>query len=125
VNLRWTQVDLDRRVLNIQSAGNFKTKKGKRRTVPLHSVAVMLLRKKEQESEDFVFTLNGQRLYEDWITRHFKRCVRKANVKDKRIHFHSLGHSSSVTTQVYSHLLADQMHETVERIPMSLDSQAW
>ena len=147
VNLRWTQVDLERRLLNIQSAGNFKTKKGKRRTVPLHSCAVMILKKKLGESDEFVFTLNGKKLYEDWITRLFKRYVRKGNVKDKRIHFHSLrhsfaswlvqhgsslyevqkllGHSSSVTTQVYSHLLADQMHETVERIPMSLDSQAW
>jgi integrase len=98
VNLRWTQVDLDRRVLNIQSAGNFKTKKGKRRTVPLHSVALMLLRKKAQESEDFVFTLNGHRLYEDWITRLFKRYVRKANVKDKRIHFHSLRHYAESRT---------------------------
>ena len=35
-----------------------------------------------------------------------------------------LGHSSSVTTQVYSDLLADQMHETVERIPMSLNPKA-
>jgi len=144
VNLRWVDVDMDRGVINIQSSPRFKTKQGKRRTIPLNSTGHELLRtKRERQAGEYVFTLDGGRISGDWVSHLFKRYVRKAELTDDRVHFHSvrhsfaswlvqggatlyevqklLGHSSSKVTEIYSHLQPEQMHATVNRIVVSMN----
>jgi site-specific recombinase XerD len=118
----------NRGVIHIQSSPRFKTKQGKQRTIPLNSTALELLRgKRERQAGEYVFTLDGNgRISCDWVSHLFKRYVRKANLADDRVHFHSvrhsfaswlvqggatlyevqklLGHSSSKVTEIYSHL---------------------
>jgi integrase len=143
LNLRWLDVDMERGIINIQSSPRFKTKHGKRRTIPLNSTALEILRKKmEHPGGEYVFTLDGARISGDWVSHLFKRYVRNAELADDRIHFHSirhsfaswlvqggatlyevqklLGHSSSKVTEVYSHLQPEHLHATVERIPLLL-----
>jgi len=43
INLRWQDVDLHRKLIHIQGNSTFKTKKGKRRTIPISNVAYHLL----------------------------------------------------------------------------------
>jgi len=145
VNLRWVDVDMERGVIHIQSSPRFKTKQGKQRTIPLNSTALELLRaKRKRQAGEYVFTLDGNgRISCDWVSHLFKRYVRKANLADDRVHFHSvrhsfaswlvqggatlyevqklLGHSSSKVTEIYSHLQPEQMHATVNRIVISMN----
>ncbi len=145
LNLRWGQVDLANRVVHVQSTGTFKTKQGKRRVIPLSDSALLILHSRVGSSPSpYVFSLNGKKIFDDWVTRLFKRYVRMARLGDDRLHFHSvrhsfaswlvqggvslfeiqklLGHSNISVTQVYAHLAPSQLHETVNRIQIDLHS---
>jgi integrase len=43
LNLTWQMVDLQRRFLHIESGGDFWTKGGKKRTIPLNELALRVL----------------------------------------------------------------------------------
>ena len=144
VNLRWQDVDLQRRIINVQSSLTFKTKQGRRRTIPLSETAFYLLSAKHSKSADeLVFTLNGKKIFDEWLTHAFKNAVYEAKLRKDELHFHSLrhtfaswlvqdgvslfevqkllGHSSSRVTEIYSHLQPEQMHSTVNRIDLQLN----
>jgi len=144
VNLRWREVDLTRKVIHIQSDPTFRTKHGKRRTIPLGDVAAHLLLSRHGRSvSEYVFTLNDRKIAEGWVSHKFKYYVYEARLNDDRLHFHSLrhtfaswlvqdgvslyevqkllGHSSIAVTQVYSHLQPEQMHETVNRLKIEMN----
>jgi integrase len=143
LNLRWTDVDMKRRVVLIQSNPNFKTKLGRRRVVPLSEAAMRVLEGRPGEhSEGLIFTLNSAPILPSWAQHLFKRAVRRGGLDD-RLHFHSLrhtfaswlvqggatlyevqrllGHSSPKVTEIYSHLQPEQLHGTVNRIELHLD----
>ncbi len=143
-NLRWQDVDLSRKLLTIQSNPTFKTKSGKRRTIPLNETAFYILSARHgKDTSEYVFSLNGQKISQGWLTHAFKKAVYDGRLKDDRLHFHSLrhtfatwlvqdgvsiyavkellGHSDVKTTQVYSHLQPEQLHSTVNKIHVSLN----
>jgi integrase len=144
INLRWNNVDLQRKLLTIESNPTFLTKSGRRRVIPLNESAYFLLqRKPSKDMSEYVFTLNGKILHADWITHLFKRYVRQANLSNQKMHFHSLrhsfaswlaqdgtsvymikdllGHSDVKTTQIYSHLQPESLHSEVNKISISLN----
>lgn len=144
VNLMWQDVDLSRRVIFIQSSPTFRTKHGKRRTIPMGDAVCCLLMTKFNSNlpSEYVFTFDGRKIAESWISHRFKHFVRKADLP-AGLHFHSLrhtfaswlvqngaslfevqkllGHASSDMTQIYSHLLPERMHQTVNRIRVNLN----
>lgn len=143
VNLRWSDVDLGQRVAHIQSNPTFKTKAGKRRTVPLsEAVYEMLMLRANVSPSEYVFTLNDRPLLANWITHKLKQYVRRLGLNDN-LNFHSLrhtfatwlvqegvsiyevqkllGHSNISVTQVYSHLAASELHGAVNKISVSLN----
>ena len=146
VNLRWKDVDIGKRTLKIESNASFVSKQGKKRVIPLSDTALLLLQKRLSTSTEYVFTLNGRKIFDEWITHAFKKAVRAARLEDDRIHFHSLrhtfasllvqdgvslyevqrllGHSSIRVTEVYSHLQPEMMHDTVNRIKIDLTGSA-
>ena len=144
VNLIWENVDLNRKLLCIESSPTFRTKAGRMRIIPLNDTALYILKTKQgRDASGYVFTLNGKQIFADWITHLFKRYVRLANLSNQDIHFHSLrhsfaswlaqdgtsvyvikdllGHSDVKTTQIYSHLQLESLHSEVNKISVSIN----
>jgi integrase len=133
INLTWNCVDLENRLIVIESGANFKIKHGKRRVVPLNARAEALLRMLPPGG--LVFQNKGDRLEGSWVTHLFKRYLRKLDFPD-HLRFHSLrhtfatllvnrgvdlyhvqkllGHSSPAVTQIYSHLASGPMRASVD-----------
>ncbi|HYQ87274.1 MAG TPA: tyrosine-type recombinase/integrase [Bacteroidota bacterium] len=142
-NLKWNEVDLPRKLIHIQSTPTFRTKQGKRRTIPINDVAFHLLDGKHAKSVDeHVFTISGNKISDSWLSHKFKYYIHRAKLSNDRLHFHSLrhtfaswlvqdgvslyevqkllGHSNIGVTQVYSHLLPERLHSAVNRISIQL-----
>ncbi len=144
INLRWSDIDLQRKTIAIQSNPTFRTKQGKHRTIPLNETAVYILQQKAKKLfSDYVFTFNGKQINFETLTHKFKDKVILSKLDNQKLHFHSLrhtfaswlvqdgvsiyavkellGHSDVKTTQVYSHLQPEQMHNEVNRIHISMN----
>ncbi|MGH2568201.1 MAG: tyrosine-type recombinase/integrase [Bacteroidota bacterium] len=139
--LLWSDVDLTRRLILVRNSDSFTTKTGKNRTIPMNDELYRLLRLRKEnlriESEFVFHKAKGRPLKPGTVSGRFKKHVRAAGLNDK-LHFHSLrhsfasalvasgvslfavqkllGHTTSKTTEIYSHLLPQQLHEEVERI---------
>jgi len=144
-SLRWPQIDLSRKLINVESSEGFITKSKKCRVIPMNDMVLKLLKRQEKKrSCDYVFHLDGRKYLEDHISKTFKKYVIKSGVNPK-LHFHSLrhgfcsvlvqrgvslyevqklaGHSSPSVTQIYSHLQPEQLHNTVNKINFNLNSR--
>lgn len=143
LSLRWDQVDFQARVARLSSSASFRTKTGKRRSVPLGDTAIQVLRARESGHESaVVFTLRGRPLMRRWVTTKLRRYVRETGL-DRRLNFHSLrssfaswlaldgvsiyqiskllGHSDvKITQEYYAHLEPAELHDVVDRITFSL-----
>lgn len=124
VNLRWIDVDLQRRCIHVRSNEGFRVKGGKPRTVPMNTWICEFLGGARKGDRVFC-NRSGRPLQGQAVSRRFKRYVRTANLDDA-IHFHSLRHtgiswlinkgvapqfvqhvagdSSLAVTQIYSHV---------------------
>jgi integrase len=141
-NLKWQDIDFTANVVQIHSSATFRTKHGKSRVVALNHTALLILQSRKQLSpSEYVFTLIDKKIRDQHAGRLFKRAVRAAKLPDQQLHFHSLrhtfaswlvqngaslyqvqkllGHSNPRITQVYAHLQPSEMHEIVERLPLT------
>ena len=82
LNLRWSQVDLANRMINI--AGK-EMKNGNDHTVPLSDAALQIVIAQIGKNPDYVFTLNGQKLKEV-NTQAFRNALKRAGITDYRFH---------------------------------------
>ena len=63
-NLRWGDIDFQKKVILIQSTPTFRTKQGKLRFVPMNDLIYQLLTSKQATSPtDYVFTLNEKKVW--------------------------------------------------------------
>jgi len=141
LSLRWSDVDFNSNVILVQNSKSFTTKTGKSRTVSMSNSALNLLRKRKEnvrfECETVFYNKQGKPLKEGTVSQKFKRYIRRAGLNDK-LHFHSLrhsfasglvtsgvslyavqkllGHSTSRTTEIYAHLLPQQLHREVNAL---------
>ena len=134
VNLKWSSIDLERRLILVENTETYRTKTRKSRVVPMNEWVYYFLGKKERRNE-YVFTFpDGKALRVGYVSSRFTKYVRKAPI-DQKIHFHSLrhtgatwlvqkdvpiftvqnilGHSSIATTQIYSHIGIEDMRKSI------------
>ena len=132
------------KVLHVRNSATFTTKSKRNRVVPMNEqLWHMMASRKETASCELVFHDNGRRLTKDEVSKRFKKFARGAFGQATKLHFHSLrhtfaswlvqdgvslyevqkllGHSNISVTEVYSHLQPEQLHETVNRIAISLN----
>jgi integrase len=146
INLRWEDVDLQRRIFTVQSNPTFKTKQGKKRTLPLNEMAYNLLSLRHSQSiGEYVFTVKGKQIAESLISHAFKRAVRTKEIGlNDRLHWHSLrssfatwlvidgcsiyavskllGYSSvAITQKHYAHLATENLYSDVNKISVSMN----
>lgn len=137
LNLRWSQIDFVRKRLELNNR-NYLTKSKKIRSIPLNKVAAeILISRKEKTKSEFVFTLNGVPIKQNFLVKRFKKYVKKAHLNPE-LTFHSLrhtfaswlvmkgvslyevqrllGHSSPSVTQIYAHLTNDTLSNAVEKL---------
>ncbi|MGD1045579.1 MAG: site-specific integrase [Bacteroidota bacterium] len=136
--LRWNDIDFYSKVIQVKNSETFTTKTRKNRIVPMSEELFRLLRdRKENIKNESMFVFHnekGKPLKEQTISQQFKKHVINAGINNK-LHFHSLrhsfathlvkkgvplfaiqkllGHSTSKTTEIYSHLLPQQLHREV------------
>jgi integrase/recombinase XerD len=136
--LQWNDIDFNSKVIQVKNSETFTTKTRKNRIVPMSEELFRLLRDRKENIKNestFVFhNKKGKPLKEQTISQQFKKHVIDAGINDK-LHFHSLrhsfathlvkkgvplfaiqkllGHSTSKTTEIYSHLLPQQLHREV------------
>ncbi len=140
LSLRWNDIDFTSKVILVRNTETFTTKTRKNRIVPMSEELFRLLRERKEnvrnECDTVFHNRYGGKLLETTISHYFKRYVRSAGLNDK-LHFHSLrhsfasalvisgvslyavqkllGHSTSKTTEIYSHLLPQQLHYEINK----------
>jgi len=137
-NLKWENVDLKSESIFVKNDNSFSTKSRKDRIIPMSVKVLELFHEKfsSNEKEVYVFSNSrGIKFNDDYVSKSFKRAVRKAELNDK-IHFHTLrhsfasrlvqkgasiymvkellGHSDVTTTQIYSHLEQSNLREVIK-----------
>jgi len=150
LNVQWKDIDMDRKVLTIRNKPTFRTKNGKIRQIPISDRLYELLdtlHYKDLQTnivamnlpESYVFNNNGFRYNQEYITRSFKKYLRKAGV-DEKFHFHCTrhtfltqlaakgvsiyhlkeiaGHSDVKTTMIYLHSVTENLRNDVNKMTL-------
>lgn len=139
LNLKWTDVDFEKKLVRVSNSDEFTTKTGKERIVPMHEeIERMLLRIKPNAKSKWIFTKrDGWRYQGCYLSRQMKITVKNLGLNPK-LRFHSLrhsfasslsqsgvpifsiskllGHSQVSTTMRYAHLNTAELSENISRL---------
>jgi integrase len=135
LNLTWSQIDLQDRVIHLEH-----TKNGQRLTIPLtetpYNVLVALKNAKVRHLCPFVFHQDGKPYSPYQVSVAFKRACKRAGIGNFRLHDlrhdfasnliqkgndlyivqHLLGHKDGRMTQRYAHLRVENLRQAVESL---------
>jgi integrase len=137
VNLQWANVDLVRERILVANSNSYSTKSGRERVVPLNATALKVINDQPKHLDRVFLNSKQRKLRGHFVSECFREIVEAVKL-DHPICFHSLrhtfaswlvqdgvslyevqkllGHSNSKVTEMYSHLLPEQLHRTVNRL---------
>lgn len=132
VNLKWNQIDINEKLIILDNREHL-TKSKRIRSIPMNDEVYRILKERERNNS-YVFTKNYEQFKLDFITKKFKKYVKKAKLKEDykwhclRHTFASwlvqkdvpiqkvsklLGHQDLSTTQIYSHLRNEDLRNSI------------
>ncbi|MBU0473133.1 MAG: tyrosine-type recombinase/integrase [Bacteroidetes bacterium] len=141
-NMKWSWIDINDKSIKIRNDNSFTTKSKSDRIIPINETVLNLLLNQKTNihhlENDYIFyRVIGIKLNEDFVSKQFKKAVRRAKLNDS-IHFHTLrhsfasslvqksvplyfikellGHSSITTTQIYSHVKKEDLSRAVNML---------
>jgi integrase len=135
INLRWEQITLSNRTFVLDNRFSL-TKSRKVHILPLNKTAMEILIRREQgRSLSFVFTYQGKRVLQCFISHKFKKIIVKAKI-NPALTFHTLRHTFATrlvqkgvplyhvskllthsdikVTQIYAHLCTQDLFDAVK-----------
>lgn len=88
LDLQWDAVDFARKVIPVRNTQTFLTRNKRERIIPMsQSLWGMLLQRKELTGGGaIVFHCSGQPMSADFVTKRFKRYIRKADLATSELH---------------------------------------
>jgi integrase len=134
ITLQWDQVDFKDRLITLNNR-NHITKGKKLRSIPLNLKALQILSELElSRTNELVFTRDGNKLTQDYVSKKFKKYIKETKI-NPQLNFHSLrhtfaswlvqrgvgiyqvskllGHVDIKTTQIYAHVRAEDLRESI------------
>lgn len=140
-NLTWDDINFKQQRIHIQSKTDWHPKTYEIRTIPIHPTIYNILQKLPKNKQ-YVFTSpGGHKIISGNVQkRYFKKITAKLKLKDVTIHtlrhtFAShlvmrgvdlrtvselLGHASTKTTEIYSHVAPEHSKAAIERVPLPI-----
>ena len=139
INLIWENVNINPNMnshIVVAGNGDWDTKTGKSRVVPLNKEAVKIIEEQRGKNENYVFTSpEGKKVHPDKIYKALKTVVNKIGI-DGTVHMfrHTfgakltmagvslytvgklMGHSNIETTQIYAHLSPGHLQSAVDKL---------
>jgi len=142
INVRWNQISLIDRIIQVSNTKEFTTKGKKERVIPINKTLYNMLQSRfpkiiSLKKDDLLFTKNGFKFNGNYVSKKFKMAVRTSGINPD-LHFHNLrhgfasnlvkngvsifivkellGHTDVKTTQVYSHLTMDSLKDAVKAL---------
>lgn len=135
VNLEWSDVDFEQRIIKIRRKSFWLPKTGERE-IPINDDLLLVLNRLPKRS-NFVFAdTDGTQLNPDWIREQLVKTARQAEIPEltevhafrhtfaSQLNKHRvdvptiqklLGHNSIETTMIYTHQTTDQLRDCVAR----------
>ncbi len=146
LNVQFKDINLIEGIITINNKPDFKTKNGRVRKLPISQKLNNLLQSilnnegnifNLYNPEQYLFTKNGLKYNKDYVTKSFKKILRKSKLPEK-FHFHCLrhtfitnlikknvninyvkelaGHADISTTMNYIHIVTDDLRAAVNLI---------